>query len=204
MIQMDEEPATVKELLSEMKDTSELAVYLAYSALMFKDRSIADEVMELEERMDELESMMRMATMLAVRNVEDVQKVRPILRISSAADKISKAAGEIAELLQRGIEIHPIIFEALEGAEEKVARCRVSEESRLAGRTLGDTDLESNAGMSVIAIRKAEGRWIWGPRDEAGISPGDVLIARGPRDGAVILREMAKGQRRPHNVGGEG
>jgi len=199
----DEQPATVKELLSEMKDTSELAVYLAYSALMFRNQKIADEVAELEERMAELKSKMRMAIMLAVRNPEDARKLRPLLRISSAADRISKAASEIAELLQRGMEIHPLIFQALEAAEEKVARCRVSDSSELVGMSLGEADLESSIGMSVIAIRKTGGKWIWAPSDEVRISSEDVLIARGPRDGAVILKQIARGLRGLKDLGGD-
>ena len=191
----DEEPATVKELLAEIKDTSELAVYLAYSALMFRDRQIAEEVMELEDRIDELLSKLRVAVVLAARNVEDAERVRPILLIASAADRISTAAAEIAELLLRGMEIHPLIFDALENAEEKVARCRVSEDSSLIGTSLGDADLESSIGMAVIAIRRKDGRWLWDPDDETVIEPGDVLIARGPKDGAVLLRELSTGQR---------
>ena len=198
---MDEEPVTVRELLSEMKDTSELAVHLAYSALMFRDRAIADEVSELEDRMDELRSRMRLATMLAVRNVEDAQQVRPLLRVSSAVKRIAMSAGEIAELLQRGIEIHPMIFEALERAEEKVARCQISQDSELAGMLLGDVDLESNVGMMVIAMRKPEGRWVWGPEEGERIDPGTVLIARGPADGASILREISGGQRGLSSMG---
>jgi uncharacterized protein with PhoU and TrkA domain len=199
---MDEEPATVRELLSEMKDSSELSVYLAYSALMFRDPRIAEEVSELEDRMEELRSRFWMAAMLAVRNMEDARSVSPLLRIASAANGISKAAGEIAELLQRGIEIHPLIFEALENAEEKVSRCWVSEESSLAGIALGEADLESTTGMSVIAIRRPAGRWIWAPGDETRIEKGDVLIARGPRDGATILKQIAKGEREPARTGG--
>jgi uncharacterized protein with PhoU and TrkA domain len=198
---LDEEPVTVRELLSEIKDTSELAVYLAYSALMFRDRTIADEVSELEERMDDLRSSLRLATMLAVRNVDDAQQVRPLLRVSSAANRIAMSAGEIAELLQRGMDIHPMIFEALDRSEEKVARCRVSEESELAGMRLGEADLESNAGMMVIAMRKPDGRWIWGPEDQERVDPGSVLIAKGPGDGSAILREIAGGRRGLHNMG---
>ena len=201
---MDEEPVTVRELLSEIKDTSELAVYLAYSALMFRDRKIADEVSELEERMDDLRSSLRLATMLAVRNVDDAQQVRPLLRVSSAANRIAMSAGEIAELLQRGMDIHPMIFEALERSDEKVARCRVSEESELAGMQLGEADLESNAGMMVIAMRKPDGRWIWGPEDGERVDPGSVLIAKGPADGSAILREIAAGRRGLYSMGEAG
>ena len=191
----DEEPATVKELLAQIKDTSELAVYLAYSAIMFKDRQIAEEVMELEDRIDDLLSKLRVSVVLAARNVEDAERVRPILLIASAADRISTAAAEIAELLLRGVQIHPLIFDALENAEEKVARCRVSEDSSLAGMALGAADLESSIGMTVIAIRRTDGKWVWDPDDKMVIAAGDVLIARGPRDGAVLLREVATGQR---------
>ncbi|MBU7004852.1 MAG: potassium channel protein [Theionarchaea archaeon] len=200
---MDEEPVTVRDLLIELKDNSELAVYLAYSALMFKDRTIADEVSELEEKIDELKARMRMATMLSVRNQEDAQTVGPLLRIASAADRISNSASEIAELLQRGIEIHPIVFEALEQAEEKVARSRVSEGSELIGKSLGEADLESKVGMMVIAIRREGGGWIWGPEDEVVVNQGDVLIARGPHDGALILREISRGLRELRDFGGE-
>jgi uncharacterized protein with PhoU and TrkA domain len=200
---MDEEPVTVRDLLIELKDNSELAVYLAYSALMFKDRTIADEVSELEEKIDELKARMRMATMMAVRNQEDAYTVGPLLRIASAADRISNSASEIAELLQRGIEIHPVVFEALEQAEEKVVRSRVSGESELVGKSLGDADLESKMGMMVIALRREGGRWIWGPEDEVRISQGDVLIARGPQDGAVMLREISRGVRELRDFGGE-
>jgi uncharacterized protein with PhoU and TrkA domain len=200
---MEEEPPTVKGLLSEMKDTSELAVYLSYSALMFRDRQIAEEVAELEESVDELNSKMIAASMLAVRNQEDAEKVGPLLRISSSIDEISNAASEIAELLQRGIEIHPVIFEALEMAEEKVARCKILGESELVGTSLGAADLESNVGMAVIAMRLPDGRWIWGPDDETVIPRESVLIARGPRDGASILRQIARGERSLVNLGGE-
>ena len=200
---MHEEPVTVREMLIELKDNSELAVYLAYSALMFRDRTIADEVSELEEKIDELKARMRTAAMMSVRNPDDAQKVGPLLKIASAADRISNSASEIAELLQRGIQIHPIIFEALEQAEEKVARCQVSDDSELVGCSLGDADLESKVGMMVIAVRKSGGGWIWGPGDDVTISSGDVLIAHGPGDGTMILREIARGIRELKDFGGD-
>ena len=49
---MDEEPKTVKELLVEAKDASELMVDLAYAAVFFNEEDLAGEVEKLEERMD--------------------------------------------------------------------------------------------------------------------------------------------------------
>ena len=49
---MDEQPKSVKDLLVEAKDASELMVDLAYAAVFFDDEKLAREVERLEERMD--------------------------------------------------------------------------------------------------------------------------------------------------------
>ena len=49
---MDDEPKTVKELLVELKDASELMVDLAYAAVFFNEEKLAREVDRLEERMN--------------------------------------------------------------------------------------------------------------------------------------------------------
>ncbi|MCK4818456.1 potassium transporter TrkA, partial [bacterium] len=46
--EIEYKPTSVKELLTEMKDTSELIVDLAYSALKFDSEDMAQEVRELE------------------------------------------------------------------------------------------------------------------------------------------------------------
>ena len=48
----EEQPRNVKELLVELKDASELMVDLAYAAVFFNEEDLAEEVEELEERMD--------------------------------------------------------------------------------------------------------------------------------------------------------
>ena len=48
---MDERPRNLKAMLSEAKDTSELMVDLGYAALFFADPAMAEEVVELEERL---------------------------------------------------------------------------------------------------------------------------------------------------------
>jgi len=46
------EPKSVREIFIEMKDIAELMVDLAYTAILFGDREIAEEVLDLEKRMD--------------------------------------------------------------------------------------------------------------------------------------------------------
>ncbi len=45
-------PRNLIDLLTEMKDTSELMVDLAYSAMVYDDEDIAEEVLNLEDKMD--------------------------------------------------------------------------------------------------------------------------------------------------------
>ena len=58
---LEYEPRNVKELLTEMKDTSEHMIDLAYSALLFDSEPMAYEVQTLEERMDHLLYQIRLS-----------------------------------------------------------------------------------------------------------------------------------------------
>ena len=48
---MDESPRNLRTMLAEAKDHSELMIDLAYAALFFNDRDMAEEVDELEAGM---------------------------------------------------------------------------------------------------------------------------------------------------------
>ncbi|MFT8046892.1 PhoU domain-containing protein, partial [Salmonella enterica subsp. enterica serovar Enteritidis] len=79
------EPASVKELLAEMKDTAELLIDLSYSAVLHSSDDVAEEVLALEERMDVRQLRARMSLLLAARNPEDAETLAPVLGIMGAA-----------------------------------------------------------------------------------------------------------------------
>ena len=64
---MDDRPRSLRAMLAEAKDTSEIMVDLAYAAVYFNDPGMADEVAELEERMNDLVQDMRAVCIMAVR-----------------------------------------------------------------------------------------------------------------------------------------
>jgi len=66
-------PISVREALTEMKDLSEIMIDLAYSAALFHSRELAEEVLELEKRVDYLAYMLDMSAMLAARDAEDAE-----------------------------------------------------------------------------------------------------------------------------------
>src|SRR5205085_4084162 len=90
---MDERPRNLKAMLSEAKDTSELMVDLGYAALFFADPAMAEEVVELEERLTSLVHEMRAVCVLAARSPRDADEMAGVLGIVSAIERTGSAAG---------------------------------------------------------------------------------------------------------------
>jgi uncharacterized protein with PhoU and TrkA domain len=186
-------PVGVKDLLIAMKDSSELIVDLAYSALLHNSENLAEEVLELEKRMDLLQIQARMNMLMAVRNPDDARQLAPVLGIIGAAEKISDAAGEIAGIVLGEEGLPASIQTAIPEAIEMLERATVDADSPYAGRSLGDIDLETETGVRVIAIRSEEG-WTLDPDDETLIEAGDVVLLRGVEDNVVEVYERTAGE----------
>ena len=186
------QPISVRELLLEMKNLSELMIDLAYSAALFNDKELAEDVIELEERVDMLAYLLNMEIMIAARDAEDAKTLSGVARVASAADKISDAAGDIAAIVLQNIGVHPIIAKIFDKVEERLARISIPENSPIIGKKLDDLDLAS-MGIDVIAIRRGRD-WIINPKDEESIRNGDILIVRGTQSGINEFKEEAGGK----------
>ena len=187
------EPISVKDLLIETKDTSELLIDLAYSAVLHNSIDVAEEVLELERSMDVLQMRSRMSLLLASRNPKEAEQLAPVLGMVAGAEKISDAAGDIAKIVLEELGLPNAMRTALPDAVETVARGTVYSESPYAGRTLGDIDLESQTGVRVIALRRGD-RWIMNPGPETSLETADVTILRGPLEPLSEVRETMTGE----------
>jgi len=185
-------PRPVRDLLVEMKDLSELMIDLAYSAALFHNRELAEEVLELEEHVDTLAYILDMNAMLAARDAEDAEALVGVSVVASAADKISDAAADIAVIVLREIGVHPIVREAFEKVEERLTRAEAKSNSILVGQKLGELELTARIGVDVIAIRRGK-EWIINPKEDEIIEKGDVLIARGAPMGIEEVKKLAEG-----------
>jgi uncharacterized protein with PhoU and TrkA domain len=182
-----EGPNTVKGLLAEIKDSSELMVDLAYAAVFFSDADLAKEVGRLEERMFDYLHDLRKLSILAARSPEDAEHMAGVLEIASAVQNIADAAEDIARVVQLGI-LEDLKVD-LRHADEIVSRIKVREGSPAVGRTLRDLALPVEIGMWVIATRRG-GEWDLDPGPEYVISTNDALLVKGPEDGVVLAREL--------------
>ena len=186
-------PISVREALTEMKDVSEIMIDLAYSAALFNSHELAEEVLELEKRVDYLAYMIDMNTMLAARDAEDAKHLIAVTTVAAATNKISDSAADIASIVLKEIGIHPIVRKAFEQVEERLARAIVKPDSILVKKKLGDLELAAKIGVDVIAIRRHL-EWIIDPSEEERIVEGDVLIARGAPHGVDELKDIASGK----------
>ena len=186
-------PISVREALTEMKDLSEIMIDLAYSAALFHSRELAEEVLELEKRVDYLAYMLDMNAMLAARDAEDAEHLIGATTVAASTDKISDAAADIAAIVLNGIGIHPIVREAFEKVEERLARAEVDPTSIFINKKLGELELAAKIGVDIIAIRRKK-EWIIDPNEDEAILEGDVLIARGAPHGVDELKGLAEGK----------
>lgn len=186
-------PVPVRDLFLEMKNLSELMIDLAYSAALFNDRELAEDVLELENRVDTLGYLLEMTIMIAARDAHDAEALTGVSTVASAADKISDAAADIAVIVTRNIGVHPIVTEIFERVEERLIRAKVNNYSAIVGKRVGELNLAAEMGVDIIAIRRNKD-WIIDPKESEQIQDNDVLIARGVQTGIKEFKELVEGK----------
>lgn len=177
----------IEDILLEMKDTSELMVDLAYSALLYDNEEIARQVVALEQRVDDWdEEVQKRAVERAIED-KDVEKALVFIRLAGSIEAVADGAVEIADVVLRDIEPHPVVAKALKESDTAIATVMVPATSPAVGKTLGGMKVASETGMWVIAIRRGDS-WIYGPDENTLVEEGDLLITRGPVEGEGELR----------------
>src|SRR5881409_2896262 len=141
----DHEPNTVKDLLVELKDASELMVDLAYAAVFFNEEKLP----------------------------EEAEGMAGVLWIADAIQKVGDAASDIARVIAARLGIPDALRPDLRHADEMTARVRVRDGSTAAGHTLRELSLPTETGMWVMAIR-SDMRWEFDPGPDDMVVAGDV------------------------------
>jgi len=177
------------DVLVEMKNISETAVSLAYSALVLRDAGLAAEVNHLEDRLDEMKDRLELWVLRAAAQNLDPSPLRGLLHLSQAAEDLADAAQQMVWLIERHEDVHPILGIALGDADEVVVRVPVAAGSPAEGASLRELRLDIEPGFHVLAVRRG-GRYVYRPRGHARLGAGDELIASGPAEGHPLLAEL--------------
>jgi uncharacterized protein with PhoU and TrkA domain len=186
-------PIPVRQLLLEMKNLSELMIDLAYSAALYNDRDLAEDVLALESRVDNLAYLLEMEIMIAARDARDAEALIGVSTVAASTDKISDAAADFAAIVTRNIGIHPIVGAIFEKVEERLIKVTVKPNSSLIKKQIGELHLASAMGVDIIAIRRNHD-WILNPKKEERVYQGDTLITRGAPSGVEEFKDLAEGK----------
>jgi len=179
----------IVERMVDLKDTSELMLDLAYTALMLNSRELAEEVRLLEEKVDEMHTAFELLALKSDFKKEEASGFLGLIRIGVATEKIADAAEEMAEVVLRGIEPHPVLKLAIKEAEETVVQACVTSDSSLVGKSLKEARVHEKTGMWVLVVKRG-GKSIR-PKGDTRIETGDELIASGYAKGAGAFRNLA-------------
>ena len=167
-----------------MKDLAEAAVGLAYSSLLFNNRSLAAEVGTLEARSDQLARRARVLG--AARGAGGPRPRRapgPAPPRPPRASTICDAARDMTWYVEQGEPLHPVVQMALEETEETSAETIVQPGSPAEGRSLQGAPRSRPRPACSCWRSSAAPRWIYRPRGTFMLLAGDRLISVGPEEG---------------------
>ena len=175
------------DILVEMKDLAEAAVGLAYSSLLFNNRSLAAEVGTLEARSDILHDELESWVLRAAPEARNPDELRGLLRLGARA-RVDLRRRPRHDLVRRaGRAAAPGRPDGAGGDRGDQRRDPgASPGSPAAGRSLKELRLETETGMFVLAVQRGA-RWIYRPRGTFVCSEGDRLISVGPEEGEEAL-----------------
>lgn len=177
--------------LVALKNTSEMMMDLAYSAVLLNSRYLAEEVRLLEVQIDRLHLDYQYEVLSKTNIASDPKDLLGLIQLGVVTERIADAASEIAEVVLRGVEPHPVLQMMIQDAEETVERAVVEESSPVAGKTLREARIAEETGMWVLVIRR-DNQWMR-PRPSTVLKQGDVVIASGYAEGEEDFKQLMKG-----------
>ncbi len=191
---VEEQPAITDldravDVLVEMKNLSEAAVGLAYSALLLRDVGLAAQVSQLEDRLDEMREQLELWVLRAAAETVDPSGLRGLLHLGAASEEVGDAAQQLVWLVEAEEEMHPVLDAALGETDDVVVQYPIAPGSPLDGAKVGGTQLGDDTGFHLLAVRRG-GRYLYRPRGRIVLAAGDEVLASGPRDGRTALAEQ--------------
>lgn len=165
---------------------------MAYSALLLNSRQLAEEVLELEDRIDRLHTEFELLVLSAKDGTQEARGLLGLIRMGVVTERIADAAAEIAEVVLRSGEPHPVLTMVIQDAEETVERLVVSGSSSLVGKTLREAKIPEETGMWILVLRRGD-QWMR-PRPYTRFEANDVIIVSGYAEGEEDLKKLVSGK----------
>jgi TrkA domain protein len=107
-------------------------------------------------------------------------------------DQLARQVGTILE----GAYFQPVRSQSIEtllGGDTLIEWVDIPEDSELAGKTRGETDLRQETGANVIVVQRGD-TTITNPGGETELRAGDTLLAVGPREACRTFQSLVTGE----------
>ncbi|MEA2071860.1 MAG: TrkA C-terminal domain-containing protein [Asgard group archaeon] len=171
-----------------LKDTSEVMVDLAYGAVLYNNRELAQLVTNMEKRLDTIRNKSELAILgLAKSSSEELSSLQGLIRIIEATEDISDSANEIAKIVLAELPSHPIIELVVGESTENIFKSIVEESSPIIGKTIPAGNYIDEYGIRVLALKRAGG-YFFKPRRRTKIRVGDEIIFTGLKDACTAFQ----------------
>ncbi len=175
------------EMLKEIKDCSEMCLYLGYSALLYDSKGLASGAMSYRRKLLNLKGELRIKLVEEFQGKND--KLVNTLEFVDVLDEISAAGEKLASSIRGGGRLHPILERVDDEAKEQFMLIKVEERSIWTNKTVGEMLLDDRIGVKIIAIKR-RGRWIFDLTDDTRINAGDLILLGGYKIGIKSLEEI--------------
>jgi uncharacterized protein with PhoU and TrkA domain len=178
----------MKDILKEMKQKIDLMIDLAYSAIKFSSKEIAEETSKIEKRIHELVFLLNLQIIQTqAGGVKEAKALEPILVMGFSIDKISDALADIARVVYINSDISDFTQLFWNEVPEPIVKTTVNDNCEFIGMNRKDVHFRSKYGVDLIAIKRMDD-WLFGKDSE--IQVGDILIIKGEIEPIKELKKL--------------
>ncbi|NHJ20173.1 MAG: hypothetical protein EAX91_04455 [Candidatus Lokiarchaeota archaeon] len=179
----------MKDILKEMKKKIDLMIDLAYSAIKFSIREIADETSKIEKRIHELVFLLNLQIIQTqAGGFKEAKALEPIVVMGYSIDKISDALADIARVVYINSDISEFTQLFWDEVPEPIVKITVNENCDFIGMNRRDVHFRSKYGVDLIAIKRQD-EWLF-EKDNV-IQVHDILIIKGEIESIKQLKALA-------------
>jgi uncharacterized protein with PhoU and TrkA domain len=183
-------PLSLKDILREMKQSIDFMIDLAYSAIKFGSKEIADEASKIENRIHELTFLLNLQIIQTqAGGFKEAKRLEPIVVMGYSIDKISDALADIARVVYINSDISEFTQLFWDEVPEPIVKITVNQGCEFIDEFRRDIHFRSKHGVDLIAIRRKD-KWLFN-KDEK-VLKDDILIVKGELEPIRELKEMAK------------
>jgi len=183
------QPLSLKEILKEMKQDIDRMVDLAYSAIKFGSKEIAEEASKIEKRIHELTFLLNLQIIQTqTGGFKEAKKLEPIVVMGYSIDKISDALADIAKVIFINNNICEFTQLFWDEVPEPIVKITVKDKCEFIGIDRREIHFRSKHGVDLIAIKRND-KWIFSKN--AKILKDDILIIKGEIEPIRELKKLA-------------